>query len=199
MSYPFLAAQHWVFDLDGTLTQPVHDFEHIRRELGMVSGADILATIESQAPDQRAALHLRLDELELYYAQQAKPALGVIELLATLRRRGCRLGILTRNKREFAISSLQAIDAWQFFDATAVIGRDEAAPKPHPEGYGLLLEQWCASGAETVMVGDFRYDLEVGRAVGAATVHVDDRGDRSWPELTDLRVETLLELSALLD
>jgi hypothetical protein len=26
---------HWIFDLDGTLTVSAHDFDHIRRELGL--------------------------------------------------------------------------------------------------------------------------------------------------------------------
>ncbi|MEH6579084.1 MAG: HAD family hydrolase [Amphritea sp.] len=196
--YPFLQSRYWVFDLDGTLTRPVHDFEYIRRELGMESGADILATIESRDAATRFRLHQKLDHLEMFYARQAAPAKGVIDLLAQLTRSGCRLGIVTRNKKDFAISSLQAIKAWEFFDETVIIGRDEAAPKPHPQGIGLLLKQWQAAGEEAVMVGDFRYDLEVGRAVGAATIHVDDRLERSWPELTDLKVESLQELCALI-
>ena len=27
--------RYWIFDLDGTLTVSAHDFEHMRRELGL--------------------------------------------------------------------------------------------------------------------------------------------------------------------
>ncbi|HCR31850.1 MAG TPA: HAD family hydrolase, partial [Stenotrophomonas sp.] len=29
------AVRHWVFDMDGTLTVAMHDFERIKRELGI--------------------------------------------------------------------------------------------------------------------------------------------------------------------
>ena len=54
------ASRHWVFDMDGTLTEPVHDFELIRRELQIPSGADILEHLASlptrQAGDSHAWL-----------------------------------------------------------------------------------------------------------------------------------------------
>ena len=37
-----LTRKHWVFDLDGTLTLPVHDFSIIRQVLGVPQGNDIL-------------------------------------------------------------------------------------------------------------------------------------------------------------
>jgi len=78
------------------------------------------------------------------------------------------------------------------------LGRDDALAKPDPQGVNLLLNQWQARPDEAVMVGDFRYDLEVGRAAGVTTIHVDPKRDREWPELTDLRVGTLAELYKLL-
>jgi phosphoglycolate phosphatase-like HAD superfamily hydrolase len=49
------------------------------------------------------------------------------------------------------------------------------------------------------MVGDYRFDLESGRAAGAATVHVDPSRAFRWPELTDLAVGTLAELALALE
>lgn len=187
----------WVFDLDGTLTQPVHDFAHIRRELGIAPEQDILATIESQSDAQRCTMLAQLDQLERHYASLAQPAEGAIELLSSLLEMKCHLGILTRNSREMAICALGAIGASGFFLPEAIIGRDEARPKPDPHGLEILIGQWGEVSTRTVMVGDFRYDLEAGRAVGAATVHVDSQG-RSWPELTDLRVTCLTELNKIL-
>ncbi|RMH01984.1 MAG: HAD family hydrolase, partial [Planctomycetota bacterium] len=50
-----------------------------------------------------------------------------------------------------------------------------------------------------VMVGDFRFDLEAGRAAGCLTVHVDPAGAFPWPELADLKVRGLAELLAALE
>ncbi len=191
-------ARVWVFDLDGTLTQPVHDFEHIRAELGLASGSDILATIAARPEAEQVRLNERLDELELFYARQAQPASGAYNLIYELAQKGCHLGILTRNKREFALSSLAAIGVAEFFDEAAVLGRDEARAKPDPEGIHLLLDYWQADAEQGVMIGDFRFDMEVGRAAGLTTVHVGHHNGAEWPELTDIRVDTLDQLQQLL-
>lgn len=198
MRRPFLNAGCWIFDLDGTLTQPVHDFEYIRRQLGFAPGADILATIARQSDDVRPDLQHRLDELELFYACKAKASDGALSLLQKLAENGCRLGILTRNKKEIAISSLQAIGAAEFFTDNTIIGRDQAAAKPDPQGINILLDRWQARADDAVMLGDFRYDLEVGRAAGVATIHVETRPGLEWPELTDLKVSSLDQLLQLI-
>ncbi len=190
--------RYWVFDLDGTLTRPVHDFDHIRRELGLSPGVDILATLAGLAEPQRSRLYAQLDGLERYYAQKAEPAAGLLPLFEWLNARNCRFGILTRNTREFALLSLRAIGVASYFDPAFVLGRDEARPKPDPGGLEHLLSAWSAEPENALMVGDFRYDLEAGRNAGMMTVHVDSREGRDWPELTDLRVQDLEELHALL-
>ena len=45
--------RHWVFDLDGTLTVPVHDFALIRRALDIPADADILGHLAA-LPDYKA-------------------------------------------------------------------------------------------------------------------------------------------------
>ncbi|KAF0217355.1 MAG: HAD family [Geobacteraceae bacterium] len=82
-----------------------------------------------------------------------------------------------------------------YFTSDAILGRGEAAPKPHPEGIEKLLVAWRSAPDETVMVGDYLFDLQVGRAAGTATIHVDRNGAFRWPELADLAVATLDELA----
>ncbi|WP_432695796.1 HAD family hydrolase [Marinobacterium sp. YM272] len=188
----------WVFDLDGTLTRPVHDFAHIRRELGLAPDADILSTLSTLPSPEREQQFERLDQLELFYAAQTEPATAVVELLARLAGRGCTLGILTRNSQPVALQALAAINASDYFLPRYVLGRDEARPKPDPQGIETLLEYWGAWPDQAVMVGDFRYDLEAGRACGTATVHVDHGIHPPWPELTDLRVTCLSQLVEML-
>ncbi|SEF70487.1 HAD family hydrolase [Marinobacterium lutimaris] len=189
-----LERRFWVFDLDGTLTRPVHDFAHIRRELGLAPDADILSTLGALPSPEKEYQFERLDELELFYAAKTEPATSVVELLDLLAARGCHMGILTRNSQPVAIRSLRAINALEFFNPEDVLGRDEARPKPDPEGIQTLLHRWQATPDQAVMVGDFRYDLEAGRTCGTATVHVDHGVHAGWPELTDLRVTCLSQL-----
>ena len=48
------------------------------------------------------------------------------------------------------------------------------------------------------MVGDYGFDLQTGRAAGAATIHVDPTRSFRWPELTDIAVGSLAELALAL-
>ncbi|MBS99060.1 MAG: HAD family hydrolase [Oceanospirillaceae bacterium] len=190
--------KYWIFDLDGTLTRPVHDFEHIRGELGLHPDADILGTLADLPEPQRSAQFARLDELELYYASKAEAAISVNEVLQALAERECRMGILTRNNQPVALRSLEAIGAAHYFSPDDVLGRDEARPKPDPHGIEQLLTRWHADPGQAVMVGDFRYDLEAGRACGVATVFVDHGVHPGWPELTDVRVTCMSQLLQLI-
>lgn len=190
-----LARCCWIFDLDGTLTVPVHDFAAIRSALGMTEAdSDILRFLDSLPPDEAAVRHSRLIEIEYGLADRAVAAPGAERLLERLFRRGARIGILTRNTRDIALHTLTRIGLTGYFAADAILGRDEAEPKPHPEGIGKLLAAWGNGPDETVMVGDYLFDLQVGRAAGTATIHVDSSSSFRWPELADLSVATLEEL-----
>ncbi|EPJ54684.1 MAG: HAD-superfamily hydrolase subfamily IA [Osedax symbiont Rs2] len=198
MSHRLRSKTAWVFDLDGTLTNPVHDFAQMRSSLGMAENADILQTIAETEGEQRLILTQQLDKLEAHYAARASAATGVENLIAQLAEKNCQLGIFTRNTKEMALLSLQAIGVAQYFDSDFIIGRDQAPHKPNPVGLTQLLEQWQVKVSDAVMVGDFRFDLEAGRAAGTATVHITQDKQR-WPELTDYFYKSLTALSADLD
>jgi len=190
-----LARSHWVFDLDGTLTEPVHDFAAIRAALGIPDGRDILGHLGDLTPADASPLYARLDAIELELCERTAAAPGALRLLEELTVRGARVGVLTRNTRANALRTLAAIGAGQFFTPPAVLGRDEALPKPDPDGLHRLSGQWGTTPAALVMVGDYLFDLQTGRAAGTATVHVDRSRNFPWPELTDVAVGTLDELA----
>lgn len=194
--YNILARRCWIFDLDGTLTVPVHDFAAIREELGMTeTDPDILGFLATLPEEEAAAKHARLLEIEYELAARTAAAPGAERLLELLLRRGSHVGILTRNTREIALHTLEQIGLRKFFRRETILGRDEAEPKPHPEGITKLLDAWGSVPEEAVMVGDYLFDLQVGRAAGAATIHVDRSGAFPWPELADVAVSNLDELA----
>ncbi len=187
--------RHWVFDMDGTLTIAAHDFPAIKRELGIPEDQPIVRTLNAMPEDQAAPLRARLQEIEEEIARKAQPAPGVQELLETLTRQGRRLGILTLNSRENAWLTLEALNLAHFFDPATVLGRwCLPNPKPAPDGLRHLLHHWQSPPDDAVMVGDFRWDLETGRAAGVETVHIDPSSTYEWPELTDHRFSSLTAL-----
>ena len=190
--------RHWVFDMDGTLTVPVHDFPAIKRELGIPQDADILGHLAALPAAESAAKHAWLLEHERELALGSQPADGAVELVRELAARGYRLGILTRNARELAHITLEAIGLADCFAVDDVLGRDEATPKPHPAGLLKLASAWDVEPTSMVMIGDYRHDLDCGRAAGAKTVLVN-LPDNPWPELADWHAVDCVALRGMLD
>lgn len=189
--------RHWVFDMDGTLTVAVHDFAAIREALGIPPEHDILTHLAALPAEEAAAKHAWLLEHERDLAIASKPAEGAVELVRELAGRGCQLGILTRNARELAHVTLEAIGLADCFAVEHILGRDEAAPKPSPDGLFKIAQAWDVSPASLVMVGDYRFDLNCGRAAGARTVLVN-LPDNPWPELADWHAADCRALRSLL-
>lgn len=189
--------RNWVFDMDGTLTVAVHDFAAIRVALDIPAEHDILTHLAALPAEEAAAKHAWLLEHERDLATASTAATGAVELVRELAGRGCRLGILTRNARELAHVTLEAIGVADCFPVEHILGRDEAAPKPSPDGLLKIASAWGVTPSELVMVGDYRFDLDCGRAAGARTVLVN-LPDNPWPELVDWHAADCRALKVML-
>ncbi|HEL4235653.1 HAD family hydrolase [Stenotrophomonas geniculata] len=174
--------RHWVFDMDGTLTVAMHDFARIKRELAIPAQDDILTHLAALPAAEASAKHAWLLAHERELAAASVPAMGAVALVRALQGAGCRLGILTRNVRSLAQVTLQAIGLGDVFAEEDIIGRDEAEPKPSPDGLQYFLRRWQVDPAQVVMVGDYRFDLECGRAAGTRTLLVN-APDNPWPDM----------------
>ncbi|TFZ43425.1 HAD family hydrolase [Stenotrophomonas maltophilia] len=174
--------RHWVFDMDGTLTVAMHDFARIKRELAIPAQDDILTHLAGLPAAEAGLKHAWLLAHERELAAAAVPAPGAVALIRALQGAGCRLGILTRNVRSLAQITLQAIGLGDVFAEDDIIGRDEADPKPSPAGLQYFAGRWQVDPAQVVMVGDYRFDLECGRAAGTRTLLVN-APDNPWPDM----------------
>ncbi|WP_269792225.1 HAD family hydrolase [Stenotrophomonas sp. Iso1] len=186
-------SRHWVFDMDGTLTEPVHDFEWIRRELGVPADADILQHLATLPAQQAAQSHAWLMEHEHALALAAVPAPGAVALIRALQAAGCRLGILTRNARELAQVTLAAIGLEDCFATEEIVGRWEVAPKPSPAGLQFFAKRWNVAPAAMRMVGDHYYDLATAQAAGVPGVLVNQPDDL-WPGMARWQLHDCSEL-----
>ncbi len=188
----------WIFDMDGTLTMPIHDFDDIRSELGITPSSSILEAIEKMPASHAARITQKLHTLEMRLAREAQPQPGVKDILTRLTDAGKRLGILTRNGRDIAHATLSTVGLSPFFDNDSVVSRDDCAPKPKPDGVHLLLEHWNAPKEETVIVGDFLYDVQAGFEAGIQTVHFDSSGRFQWPHFTHHKITEFRELNSMI-
>ena len=186
-----LERRHWIFDLDGTLTRSVHDFDDIRDQLGLPEGNEILETLSAMPADRARPLWKKLDKIELDLTRCARAAEGAVALLEHLAGEKYQLGVLTRNSLRCAHETLRVAGLERYFEESSILGREAAEPKPSPEGILALLSQWQAPASTALIVGDYLFDLQAGRAAGTATVYVDETGEFPYSEHADLQVERL--------
>jgi HAD superfamily hydrolase (TIGR01509 family) len=190
--------EFWVFDMDGTLTVPAHDFDAIRKDLELAEGIPILEQLKKMSREEAAPKLACLDAIEKGIADGARPQPGAEPLLRTLREGGARVGILTRNSRDNAWRTLSNCGLDAQFEPASVIGRDCCEPKPSGDGVRRLLRAWEASPTRAVMVGDFLFDLLAGRDAGTATVYLDSEGAGRWSAHADVTVTSLAELHGMI-
>jgi HAD superfamily hydrolase (TIGR01509 family) len=157
-----------IFDLDGTLTEPLLDFEAIRREVGIASGLPILEALESFDPGARARAEIILRRHEMDAIRAATLADGCSELLAELARRAVPVAILTRYVREAVEDFVRRFEV----SVAAAFTREDGPPKPSPAGVLALCRTFGLPPSAVWMVGDYKYDVIAGRDAGCRTALV---------------------------
>ena len=136
-----------IFDLDGTLTEPVLDFDAIRAEIGLPPGRPILEQLErlergasGRAPRRSCCGHER-DAIA-----RATLSDGCADLLGHLRRAGDPDGDPDPQRARGGRDASRARFAFQFH---AVYTREDGPPKPSPAGVLRALRAASASPPRT--------------------------------------------------
>lgn len=156
-----------IFDLDGTLTKPVLNFDLIRSEMGISShSVGILEAMQQMPSDTRQKAMDILDRHELYAAINAVLHDGVHEVFGFLRQHDIPIGLLTRNTRQ----NVTRVAAQHNLIFDAVVDRDDGPAKPDGFGVRKLCEIFDVPPAETIVVGDFLHDLHAAHNAGATAV-----------------------------
>ena len=189
----------WIFDLDGTLTKPNHDFDFIRECLAVPAGELILEYSQSLPIEESKLLLNKLSKLEQSVIKSTQVAQGANSLIKFLHSQSCEIGILTRNTRDNAIQTLAHIGLHEFFRPELIIGRDEQKPKPSPEGIHYLLSKWGKKPNNAVIIGDYRLDLEAGRNAGISTILIGQATDEDMEKLADYQFSNLSKLKSSLE
>lgn len=180
-----------VFDVDGTLC----DSQHLivasmaaafaaeglppppRGRVLSIVGLSLPVALARLAPDQPVAVQDRLVAAYKGSYSTARishlPPLykGMAEVVRTLSERDhVVLGIATGKSRRGLDHLLQGHGLEGVFATRQVA--DDHPSKPHPAMLFAAISEVGADPARTVMIGDTTYDMEMGRAAGAATLAV---------------------------
>jgi len=184
----------WVFDMDGTLTVPAHDFDGFKVQHGLPAEQDLLGATLALPEPRRSQVLRAIDAWEDEIARSAQAQDDAVALLDALLERGARCAVLTRNSRQGAEVTLRAAGLDDYFvDRTLILGRDCATAKPEPDGVLEVLRRAGARPEQAVMVGDWIFDVMAGRRAGTATVLVERHGPASeeWKAWCDVAVDRL--------
>jgi phosphoglycolate phosphatase len=181
-----------VFDFDGTLAVLTIDFGLMRRRvldwmkaygigeerihekylLEIIEEVRHLLVEERRAKEAQKffdGAHHILKEVELEAAAGGKLIPGSKGVLRSLREKGVKVGIVTRNCEDAVRRVFPDLDAY----CDVFVSRDGVGKvKPHPDHLTSVMKALRVSGAEAVMVGDHVLDILAGKKVGMKTVGV---------------------------
>jgi HAD superfamily hydrolase (TIGR01509 family) len=186
-----------IFDLDGTITEPFFDFDAIRQEMGFPPDAGpILELMEKMTPQQRETAERILQVHEDKAVAESTLNPGARGTLDKLRKAGILIGILTRNKRE---NALAVADKHRLkFDA--VVDREDGPVKPDAFGVEYLCRQFGIKPQESLVVGDYLFDLLCARAAGAISVLLKNhRKADEFAKHADFVIENITEILQIIE
>jgi phosphoglycolate phosphatase len=180
-----------IFDFDGTLAVLNIDFSEMRmrvfelmrkhdvheeliEEKYLLEIIDEVVQILNQRNHSTAEAfyqeaHQILVKIELEAAQEGKLLPGVEEAMKSLREKGLKVGIVTRNCEEAVRKILPDIEAY----CDVFVSRDSIRKvKPHPEHLATVMKKLKVFGDEVMMVGDHIIDIQAGKRIGMKTAGV---------------------------
>ena len=156
-----------IFDLDGTITRPYFDFDAIRKEMGLPKDSGpILESMQKMTPQQRQRAEEILHFHESRAVAESVLNAGAKRTLSALRKDGIRIGILTRNRRSNAL----AIAKKHKLRFDTIVDREDGPIKPDAFGVMRICEEFEVKPDETLVVGDYLFDLLCAKAAGAVAV-----------------------------
>ncbi len=181
-----------IFDLDGTITEPYLNFDQIRVEIGLEKDSGpLLEAMEQMPPEHRVRAEDILYKHEQAAIKHSSLNVGAAETLGKLRQAGIHIGVLTRNRRDNA----SAIAQMHNLKFDAIVDRNDGPPKPDAFGVKHLCKHFGVNPSETLVVGDYLFDLLSATAAGAIPVLIKTNPDSDrFTEHADYIIENLTEI-----
>lgn len=112
-----------------------------------------------------------MDSVELENVSMTSAIPGAAEVLALLRRKGVRVGVLTRGCHAYATAALDRAGILGLVDEIGC-RNSNTRPKPDPEAYVMLAHSLGVNKEDTIFVGDHPIDAKCAQNAGVAFVGV---------------------------
>jgi HAD superfamily hydrolase (TIGR01549 family) len=181
-----------LFDMDGTLTRPLLDFDQIRRDMGI--NGPILEALANMPAEKRIDAEKILHEHEDRAAEASTLNPGCSELLEWLEQAGVKTAVVTRNTRR----SVGTVFRRHGLNFEVCVTREDATYKPAPAPLYLACDRLKVASTDAWMVGDGYHDIEAGLAANVRTVWLSHGRTRDFAATPTVVVNDLTELFRLL-
>lgn len=207
--------QAFIFDLDGTLIDSLADIaESINRMLDVrgyprceqgvfkqMVGDGMEKLVERALPEavrSEALIKVCTEEYraqyELLWQEQTRPYEGIVEMLAEMKQRGLKLGVISNKAHRFTVPMTEHFFGTQVFDH--ILGqRAEVPRKPDAAGAHEMAAFLGLQTSDMAYVGDSGIDMQFARNSGMRAVGVR-WGFRSEAELRECGAEVLISQAA---
>lgn len=182
-----------LFDMDGTLTEPILDFAAIRAEMEIGPGP-ILESLANLRESRRREAEAVLHRHEQIAAANSRLNEGCEDLLSWLAAAGLPVALVTWNSR----ASARTVCSLHNLSMEVVITREDGVFKPSPVPLELACRRLRVKCEEAWMVGDGEHDVEAARAAGIRAVWISHGKPRKFAAEPWLTVKGLPELTAIL-
>lgn len=167
------------FDLDGTLIDSKLDFLAMRKDLGISLDIDILEYVESLEDNElKNKANAIIHHHEIQGAKNSVMIEGVTEFISYLISNDLPFGILTRN------SKLCSLEMFKMHGLKIehLITREDAPPKPRPDGLNILKDRFNLEPHQCIYVGDYIHDLKSAQNAGMIPVLFENSQNSHFKE-----------------
>jgi HAD superfamily hydrolase (TIGR01549 family) len=178
-----------LFDMDGTLTRPVLDFDAIRRDIGIGNGP-ILESIRKMNAEDKIVAERILHGHEDRAAEASELNAGCKELLKWLEGVGVSTALVTRNTRR----SVDTVFRRHGLHFDICITREDGKYKPDPAPLYLACKRLGVNSNDAWMIGDGYHDIEAGVAARMRTVWISHGSEKNFSATPTHVVRDLIEL-----
>lgn len=190
-------AEAVLFDWDGVIANTCLDFSALHQKYYGDRRAMLLEDSASLPPQKREALMREIRDLEMEGAAMATPvpdAMGVIEWFE---RRGIPWAVVSRNCRKSIVKAAETLSVRL---PEIVRSRDDGdSVKPDPRALAETSRELGAKPAQTLLIGDYIYDMMGARRAGMRGVLVRGTTEPGWDEWLELSCRSMGDLLQALE
>ena len=206
-----------LFDFDGTLMDTnsliIKSWQHTFRTLGMEEkpvseimktfGEPLIYTMQKLFPDRDVSEYVSV--YRDFHRDNFEEGIGLFpgmgELVASLKEKGYKTGVVTSRMARSTALGLQKYNLTESFDVV-ITANDTEKHKPDPEPINVALEKLGELPAESLMVGDTKFDVLCAKNAGVKSVLVgwaiafpeEERTGENAPDYIMEKPEDLLKI-----